>query len=215
MNLFGRLSIKYKLMLIIMSVAVLAVGATALAISLMSAANLKQELVAEVELATDIAARQNKYLIQLGSQVEATENLSIFQARQDITRACLYDESGKLFAFYPMPDERMDVFIDTQEGFRLASRCPLISEPVKQMKNGRYEIFQHIYNKDERVGSVYVEASLARIEHYIANQLGTSLIVVLIVLPLATLLALWLQRQISEPVAALSDVASRKPPGRI
>lgn len=196
--------------MIIAGVAVVAAGCTAMVIAISGVRDLRQRIIEEVDLATNIVADQNKFLIQFGQQAQATKNLSVFQVRPAITRACLYDAKGNVFAFYPMPESDNDTtFITSDPGFRVASRCPLMNQPLSRVKGGMYEVFQPITKEEERVGSIYVEASLDRVDAYLMDRLYTSLAVMGGVVPLALFLAVWLQRQISGPITELSEVASR------
>lgn len=202
-------SISTRLMLIIMSVTVVAVGITTFGMSVLAVNNLRQSLLDELEMAASVVAKRNRFFIQFGHQGQVTRNLEMFQLTPSIRRACIYDASGNIFAFYPMPSNDEDGILTTDSGFRAAAQCPLISQNLTRIDHNHAEVFRYIKNGQKRVGSLYIESDLREVDTYLARQLTTAMLVIGVVFVLSTLMALRLQRRISRPVLELAEAASR------
>ncbi len=202
-------SIRQKLMVIIMSVAVVAVGLATLSISVIGVYNLKDTMMQEMELAADIVGTRNKFSLQFGHQGQVTKNLEVFKIRPSVQRACIYDRKGNIFAYYPMPQDQAGGFLETQSGFHAAARCPLINQELTRFIGNRLETFRYIRLSGEKVGSIYIDSDLRQVNHYINNQLITAGAVTLLVFSISYFLALRLQKEISRPMLELSEGASR------
>ncbi len=209
MSFLSNLPIRRKLMIIIMSVAVTAVGVTTFSMSVIGVFNLQETLRREIEMAANIVGERNKFSIQFGNQVEVTHNLEVFKVRPSVRRACIYDERGHVFAFYPMPSDQAAGFLNTESGFRAAAQCPLFNAELTRMRDGNIETYRHIRLGEQRVGGIYIQSDLRQIDQYINNKIYTALAVILAVFTLSYLLALRLQKEISRPILELANVATR------
>lgn len=209
MSWYRRGSIKNKLIFIIMSVAVIAVGITTLSISVIGVINLKESMKREIELAANIVGERNKYSIQFGNQAQVSKNLEMFKVRPSVQRSCIYDKKGNVFAFYPIPEDRIGGLLNTDSGFQAASKCPLINDEVLRLTATKLETYKHIRLSNERVGSIYISSDLRAINSYIRNQVITALVVIASVFVMSYILAVRLQKEISQPVLELANAASR------
>jgi signal transduction histidine kinase len=209
MGLVVQGSIRQKLVMIIMSVAVVAVAITSFSISLIGIYDLKKSLVKEMELAAHIVGERNKFSIQFGYQGQVSTNLEIFKLRPSVKRACIFDKHGNIFAFYPLPTEKNGGLLNTDSGFKAAAQCPLINEEVTRFTHDRLETLRYIFLGKDQVGSIYIESDLQQVEHYIRNQIYTALTVISVVFMVSYLLALRLQKEISDPILELASAASR------
>jgi signal transduction histidine kinase len=208
-QLSNQSSIKQKLVIMIMGVAIFAVAITTAAISFMGAVNLKETLLKEVMMVTNIVGERNKYLIQLGHQGQVTKNMEVFKVRPSVRIACIYDENKNVFGYYPMPDGASDNILSTEEGFKAAASCPLLSQPISRINDNGIEVFQPITHNDETNGWIYVMSDLREVNSYINQQLFTAMIVIFMVFILSYLLTLKLQRSISAPLLELANAAAQ------
>ncbi len=202
-------SIKRKLIVMIMSVAVVAVGITTLSISIIGIYNLKDSMMREIELAASIVGERNKFSIQFGKQAQVSKNLEVFKVRPSVIKSCIYDKKGNIFAFYPLPEDKTDGLLRSDLGFQAASECPLMNVELLRYTEHALETFKHIRLNEEKVGSIYIQSDLRQINHYVRNQLITAVIVILGVFFVSYLLAVRLQKEISQPVLELANAASR------
>jgi signal transduction histidine kinase len=202
-------SIKKKLVLMIMGVAVFAVALTTAAISFMGAINLKETLLKEVLMVTNIVSERNKYLLQLGHQWQVTKNMEVFKVRPSVRIACIYDEDKNVFAFYPMPDGASENILSTEEGFKAAANCPLLNQPIARINDNGIEVFQPIIFQEKVHGWIYVMSDLREVNSYINEQLFTAMIVIFMVFILSYLITIKLQRSISSPILELARAAAQ------
>ncbi len=203
-------SIKQRLVLMIMGVTIFAVALTTSAISFMGAVNLKNTLLNEVSMVTNIVGERNKYLLQLGHQWQVTKNMEMFKIRPAVQIACIFDKNAKVFAFYPIPDGATESnILSTDEGFKAASACPLLNQTISRINDNGLEVFQPIIQGEEIVGWIYVMADLREVNSYINQQLFTAMLVILTVFILSYFLTLRLQRTISQPILELARAAEQ------
>jgi PAS domain S-box-containing protein len=125
----------------------------------------------------------------------ATEVLSALRAEPNVRLACIYDRAGAKFATYS------------------ASNAPPVCPPAQKTEGAHFSSsgmghFGAIVLDKERVGTIYIESSLAELQ----RQLQLSVATLLAVSGLAALLSLVtssrLQRAVSVPIVDLAKVAS-------
>jgi signal transduction histidine kinase len=208
-HIISHSSIKQRLIMMIMGVAIFAVGITTTAISFIGTMNLKETLLNETAMVTNIVGERNKYLLQLGHQAQVAKNMEVFKVRPSVQLACIYDAQMTIFAFYPMPDGAIDNILSTEEGFKAAANCPLLSQPISRFHHAGVEVFQPIMQGNQRVGWIYVLSDLREVNEYIQQQIFTALLVIFVVFILSYLLTLRLQRTISQPILELAKAAER------
>lgn len=213
-NFKGRLynnSIKQKLVFIIMGVAIFAVGITVSTISFVGAINIKETLLNEVSMVADIVAERNKYLLELGHQGDVSKNMEMFKIRPAVRLACIFDKNKAVFALYPIPSNNnyRQNLLSTQEGFKAASACPLLNQPINRINENNVEVFQPIFDNKNKIGWIYVMADFREVNSYLKQQFFTAILVIFIVFILSYLLTLKLQRSISQPILELAHAAAQ------
>jgi signal transduction histidine kinase len=204
-------SIKQKLVIIIMSVAIFAVGVTTTTISLIGAINLKETLLNEVALVANIVGERNKYLLELGHQSQVSKNMEMFKIRPSVKIACIFDKNNAVFALYPIPSSEASSnnVLSSDAGFKAASACPLLNQPLSRINSNNVEVFQPIKDNDKIAGWIYVMADFREVNSYIKQQFFTAILVIIVVFILSYLLTLRLQKTISEPILELAKAASQ------
>ena len=205
-------SIKQKLVLIVMGVAIFAVALTTSTISLMGTINLKETLLSEVSLVAKIVGERNKYLLELGHQSQVSKNMEMFRIRPAVKIACIFDKNNDIFAFYPINDEETASsrnILSTKAGFKAASACPLLNQKISRINADNVEVFQPIMYHDRVAGWIYVMADFREVNNYIKQQFFTAILVIFVVFILSYLLTLRLQTTISKPILELAKAASQ------
>ncbi|HEX2583778.1 MAG TPA: CHASE sensor domain-containing protein, partial [Steroidobacteraceae bacterium] len=126
----------------------------------------------------------------------AMRSLAALQAHDAISSAALYLPDGKLFADYVRPDEKAP------------PRQLSGTHPVTQMSGEYVIVVQPITQKNEWLGTVYLRAHYdisGRIQAYI----GIFALVTLVAMAVALTLSATLQRVITDPLDAISEVAQQ------
>lgn len=193
MNL-QNLSIKRKLMLIIMltsSVALILSSVSFLIYDLMSfRRQLSQDLMTQAE----IIGFNSGAAMAFKDEAAATATLSALKAKEDVVAAALYSPKGKIFAHY------------FQANKSLPSSLPLRSqESTYRFEGGYLQVFQQVTMNGERVGTLYLLSDMRQWNIRAKRYTGIIVIVVLICGSLALLLSSKLQKLISKPILHLED----------
>ncbi len=200
------LSIKQRLVLIILSVSVVSVLLTTVIITLVGIYNIKENLKEQQELSASIVGERNRFALKIGRRDDVTRNLEVFKLRPSVIQACIYDAKGKVFAFYPISQLLNEAPLSEQRISKF-SGCPELQSPYTKFVKDRVETFRNITLRDEHVGSIYLASDMRDVNQYIKRQLIYVVVVTLAVLALAYFLAMRLQRSISGPVLRLADTA--------
>jgi signal transduction histidine kinase len=148
-------------------------------------------LLADATTQADLLARMSAPALQFDDPKAAATNLELLSNRPSIRAAALYTPDGTLFATFSRPDSPAFPPLG-QAGVRISGRT--------------LTMFQPIIQNDELLGTVYVESKydLAdRVLDYVLILGGVMLGGMLV----AGVVALWLARSVTRPVAAITDVA--------
>src|SRR5947199_6942854 len=98
---FQNLSIKSKVMAVIMLTSVSVLLLTGAAFTLFDLFSYKQTLVRTLSTQASIIANDSTYALLFQDEETAQQNLSAVRAEPHIVAAALYDEQGNLFVRYP------------------------------------------------------------------------------------------------------------------
>lgn len=208
MSRFALLSIKQRLLLIILSVTLSATMITMLSITVMGVVTLKNNLQSEIESTAAIVGERNSTAISFDAQNDVTENLEkIFQGNPSFESACVYLRDGRLYTFF----KRGATFPSGQvspEEFAKLSGCPKFEQQFTEFTSKRLHTFRFIHLPNGgRVGGIYISKNLDSIDSYVEKQIFTSILVLIIVASIAYLMAIRLQKSISTPILRLADTA--------
>lgn len=203
----NALSIKHRLMAIILAVCVVSVVLTTVIITLVGIYNMRENIREELELSATIVGERNRFALKIGRRDDVSNNLQVFKVRPAVVRACIYDAEGNVFAFYPISEETLKQPLPEASNIWDYSGCPRVNTPYTEFTGKQIETFRDITLRDERIGGIYLASDLRDVDNYIQKQLLTAVIVTLAVLALAYLLAMRLQRSISGPILRLADTA--------
>jgi len=194
MHLLRNTSIRKRLTLIIMGISCISVLITTLAISIIGVYSLRTSIVAELGLTATLVGDRNKAILNFGTPEQAIANLSFLDVKPSVVQACLYTGDGKPFASY------------VSEKYLDKTSCPLSPEMFTRSPS-RIQITQPIKGDFGDIGFVYLESTLEQIEDYIEKQSKIALTVACAAFLLSYLLAINLQKAISQPILGLTAVA--------
>jgi len=194
-----QVSIKQRLILLIMVISVFSVLMTTIALTVIDVYNLKSNLIAELDVTARVVGERNQAFISFGDADRATENLKIFASKPSVVLACLYTEQGDVFAGYAASKKDAGVTL-----------CPATMAKAKETKDGNVRVIKSLVSPNNLpLGYSMLESDLREIPSYISRQIITALAVIAAVSGLAYGLALQMQRSISTPILSLVGTAQR------
>ncbi|MFO1397326.1 MAG: ATP-binding protein [Burkholderiales bacterium] len=153
----------------------------------------REALTADLATQAEILGRSTAPALAFDDPQAAQENLALMQSRPDILLAAVYRAGGDVFAIYRRPG--IDVAVPARSG-----------EGGARVEGETMTLVRPIVEKGETLGMVVLRA------RYEARGRLTSYVVILIAvmaasLVVAVLASVLLQRRITRPILAVSDVA--------
>ena len=188
-------TIRQRLTFIIMSVTVVSVLLTTLAISIIGVYSLRGSIIGELDVSASIVGDRNTAALLFNDDKQAMNNLNVFSVKQEIVQSCLYNQSGGLFASY------------TNEQYTGKVSCPTDLSTHTVVDHDRIQLMKPIVKMQDKIGYIYIESTLEKIDQYIEKQTTIALFVSGTTVLLSYLLALGLQRSISNPILSLAETA--------
>lgn len=191
---YADLSIRRKLMLIILSTSGIVLLLTAVAFISYEWITFRRGLVVNVTTLARVVADNSTAALAFRSPADAREVLNALKAEKTIIAAVLYDHDGELFAFYP-DNLKPDLFPDKPpaDGYRFQESHLIVVQPVIESQ--------------ERYGTLFIRASLGLIYQSLWNYAKIVILISLLSLFAAFLLSTILTQSISTPVQSLAKAA--------
>ncbi len=194
-GLLGKLSIKKKLILIIMlvsSVGLLLAGASFITYEWFS---LRKRMINDLNTYSEMIADNCTGSLSFNDPQDAEEVLGSLQYNYPIEYACVYRSDGALFASYKR--EEVNTIISSgsqQDGCRF--------------EDGRLILFKQITLNNKPVGTLYLQSDLSLISKFLKQSTIALAIMIFVSSFIAYLLALRLQKVVSIPIFYLAKIAS-------
>ena len=196
-------SVRFKVMAIVLLTTLSALLVSTLALLAYEADNYSEFLISDAATQADILARVTTPALQFNDQAAAQENIALLAGRRDILGAAVYTPDGEVFARYARGDaEQSWPVFSAQNDMRLRP------EGSARMRDGSLELFHPILASGERIGTVYVRSSYD-LTSRLRDHLLILGLVMLLSLGVAGVFSVFLQRGITAPVLAVTDVARR------
>lgn len=154
----------------------------------------RKNLISQVSTIARITASNNSGTLAFERPDEATENLQSLATEPRIVAACLYDDSGKLFAKYPakLNDSVLPVFRQT-EGFSFA--------------NGYLEGYVPVMQEGKREGTFFIRSAMTDMFVQLRRYMILAVILMGCSLFVAYLLSKLLRKRIAQPIIELEKTA--------
>lgn len=199
MRILRNISIKQRLILIIMAVSSISVLLTVISVSIIGVYNLHNNIVNELNVSASIVGDRNAAALLFRDERQAELNLNVFSVKHEIIQACLYNQDKVFFVRY-INKEFSDEHWCTDN----------LNERIGIEKNDNHiEIFKPIIKAGDVIGYIYIESTQEQVDHYIEKQTGIAFMIVTAGLILSYLLAINLQRNISTPILSLAETAKQ------
>jgi signal transduction histidine kinase len=193
MRAFRDVSIRNKLTLLLGAVVSAALVLSCVAFVVNDARTARSSMIDQLSALTDLLARKSGAALSFNDEVGAKQVLSSLHLEPSVVFACTYDADGEVVATYNAPDtEGISPPEPSPHGHRFSD-------------TGFLEISKGITQNNERIGTVYLRASLARLRDQFRRQLWIAAIILTLALGTAIVLASQLQRVISNPILRLAD----------
>lgn len=191
---FRDYSLPRKLMVLMMLASSIALILMCAILLVYDIGTAKRATASHLTSLAQIIADNSKAAVSFGDQPAATEVLSSLKAEPHITRACIYDKQGKLFAVYHLDG--------SSESSVLTLRSPgTYFDPNEVVQ------YQRMMLGDDEIGTVCIESDMADINERFRRYGGILAVVMLLSWLAALLTGSRLQRSITEPLRNLIAIA--------
>jgi signal transduction histidine kinase/ActR/RegA family two-component response regulator/HAMP domain-containing protein len=189
-----NLSIKRKLMLIIMAASTVALLLISGAFVTYELFTFRQGMTRDLSTLAEIIGNQSTAALTFNENTAAEETLSALSAQRHIVSACIY-KGGEAFARYPrtIRPENVPPARPEAEGFRFEQDHLILFHPV--VLNG------------EAIGTVYLKSDLLELHERLWRYAGIIFLFILLSSVITFLLSAVLQRIISRPIFHLAETA--------
>lgn len=187
------MSIKRRLMIIMMGISMTAVILTVTAITVYLIYDIRAAKQQDLAVTAVLTGDRNNAALQFRSKEHGQKNLEIFQHNPAIQLACIYDQTGDLFAGYENPKATT------------ITHCPPATADVPVELPHMLTTLQPIGDDATAAGSVFIVSDTRELESYIHKILQISTTTALLVIPVILLLTYYLQRSISRPIRRLAN----------
>lgn len=205
MNFFNKLSIKYKLILIIMFVSIVTLILSCAAFTTYDIIRFKRLLISETSTLGDLVASDTMDQIlesekgngsgSENSKKFSIQSFSLLRANKQIEFASVYNGDGQLVAKYARNDlaeENLPKFSDLYGS---------------KFENNRLIIRKSILNDGKNFGTLLILSDTSEINNRIYKYLLIVLFLTVLLILLALLLSSKLQELISKPILELAKLA--------
>jgi len=190
---FRDASIRGKLVMLMLLTALTCMLIAAPAWTAYSWRSVRALVVEDLNTTSQVIAANSTAALSFGDVSAATESLSALRAKPDVLGACLYRmESGtpRLFARYAGNHDTCPDDIEMTVGNDIVSVVPVLLS-------------------NERIGTLRIVQSLQPLHEALRAQIGVTILVLAISFAVSLLLALRMQKIITEPISRLAQAARR------
>ncbi len=196
-NLIRDWPIRQKLMLIIMLVCFLILLIDCSLVGFYQIYRYREALIGSATVLADVLAKNTQAAISFQDETAADQTLEALRVDPHVTAACVYDQKNVRVATYVRSAEETALFPGNPgpDGYRIESTALIVLRPV-------------ILN-DKRIGTIYLKYSLESLYEYLRLFAGFALVVLIASAIAAYVLSSLLQRPISQPILALTEIARR------
>jgi len=191
----ANISIKRKLILIIMITSILSVVVSCVSFIFYDQSIQRAEVIEELQSLANIIASNSTAAISFNDQDSANEILSALKARPSIMVASIYTSDGKIFAAYVRAGEHAESIPKSPEADHY------------RWEPDAFGLFQSIRLENSVIGTLYIKSDTEELSKRRAHYTNVVGLVVLITAVLIFLIASRLQRVIADPIVKLARIA--------
>jgi diguanylate cyclase (GGDEF)-like protein/PAS domain S-box-containing protein len=191
-NLFGGLSIRSKLMVIVLvtvGIALLIADGVLMAVEWRT---LRGQLVTELKSQAKIVGANSVAALLFDDPKAAEDTLKALAAIKNVRFAMLHDQQGRPFAIYKRSDSAKPHADTLPEGFDY------------KFDANQVDLYMPVMMKDQRVGTVHISSSLATIYAQLIRSVLWSLLTIMVSFAVGLLIYTRLHRLVTTPIADLA-----------
>ncbi|MEY3218852.1 MAG: hypothetical protein RIT27_209 [Pseudomonadota bacterium] len=192
--LFQNLSIKRKLIFIIMVTNVVALITASAFFTFNEVLSLRNALVRHQSVLAMVIGDNSTASLSFLDQDSANKALAALKAESNVTAAVIYDKDGNVFASYK------------REDFSDFVALP-VKERSQEFTTRNLNIFEDITLVDQKVGTIFIQSDLNVIYSLLRNFAGALMLILGITVLISFLISNHLQNIISLPIYHLSNIA--------
>jgi len=194
MKIFRELSIKYKLIVVVLLTA--SIGLTLAGGASLSYDHImqKQALAEEMQILSRVVALRSAAALSFSDQKNALANLNTLKVSSSVRFACMYDAEGRIFVKVGQVEVHYE--------------CPtLLKADGEYFEQDYLDVFQSVVRNNEVIGRVFIRSGLEKLDDRLLKQLIVSVAVLIISLCLAFAFTARMLRQIYRPIIQLGKIA--------
>ncbi len=192
MSTLRDVSIKRKLMLIIMLTSVIALTLACTGFIIGEAFTFRDSMARNLSTTADVIGANSTAALVFKDRASAEEILSALGAVKSIVAAGIYTKDGLVFARYLRRDVAKD------------QSLPVHPEDGYRFEGGHLLFFRPIIYDGERIGTVYLQSDMQELTTRVKLYVGIVALVLLASSIAAYLLSSKLQRVVSDPISQLA-----------
>ncbi|MCP4136948.1 MAG: HAMP domain-containing protein [bacterium] len=200
MNFFRKLSIRNKLIVIILLAAMMAIAVGFTFVLINDIATFKDDMINQTIMNAKLIGEYSVSPLTFEDKPGGEETLKKLQSINAIHNGFLYDTQGAEFASYTRPGEKESPApppfgTSKKLPYKFKGKYLYVAQPIKYHKND--------------YGTIYLVASTNQLDSKINRHLLSMFIVIIILLILSYFTASRLQRVISRPILKLAGVTEK------
>jgi len=196
MKLFGNLSIRVKLMCMMMISCLVSLGLMALAFMIPELIDVRKTMMQELLADTNAIGANSQGALLSGDEEAAAEILDSLRTNRTIAAACIYGSDGVIFAAY-----RRDI--------PAAIPFPGVRKEQQEFSQGHLQIFHPIFYNHKLLGTIFIAQDTTRLKTLLFPYAGIVIGGLMISILMALLLSSVLGRIFSKPILELAGTAER------
>ncbi|HTZ19071.1 MAG TPA: ATP-binding protein, partial [Dissulfurispiraceae bacterium] len=195
MCMLKDISIKRKLIIIIMVTSIVALLLTSVAFVAYDLITLRQAMIQDVSMLSQVISANSTAALIFNDRRAAEENLEAFIYSPQIVAACIYNNEGRIFASYVRSDMAGQLSLPAPQdaGYHFGSNY--------------LTMFRRVDLDNKPIGMVYVQYDLEELRSRAQRNTVIVIIIVMVVSCTTFIVSSRLQRVISEPILNLAKTA--------
>ena len=194
MNLLTKLSIRGKIMAIILVVTTISLISAFASIVIYEVRDERQGLIERSTILAKTVAAYSVADLTFGDTRASNETLAKLTTNENILDAVIYDDQGRFFnSLNPQQHAESLVYLKEITGFT----------------DGVLNIYEPVVHEDVHYGTLHLVVSTTQLAGLIVSFLLYSLLLLILLITVSYLLAGWLQKFISTPILELAMTAEQ------
>ncbi len=202
MDIFNRLSLRAKLVLVIMVISLTIVTLVTAAFTVNDVKQLRSILLRDLSIAVDGAADEASYALTHNDLYTAQKAFNLLKANPHITTALILNNNNKILSRYDSGDE-MENFISE---FKIPDQHQgTFNGTAYHFDIDSLDMAKPLIVNGQQVGVLFVQSDLVLLYEDIIRNLVIALAILAAALMIALLMSSWMQKFISEPIISLAS----------